>query len=95
MTVSVTQLECPRCGHRFELSETFRAHYEQEKQAAVAAALRHANAKAEAAQAEREAKIRLRERKHFARTQLDEATKRGEENLQAQLSAAAGGARKA
>ena len=83
MTVSVSQLECPRCGHRFELSETFRAHYEQEKQTAVAAALRHANAKAEAAQAEREAKIR-QQAEAVARTQLDEATKRGED-LQAQL----------
>ena len=58
MTVSVSQLECPRCGHRFELSETFRAHYEQEKQAAVAAALHHMSVKAEAAQEERETHIR-------------------------------------
>ena len=55
MTVSVSQLvKCPRCGHRFELSETFRAHYEQEKQAAVADAVHHMSVKAEAAQAERE-----------------------------------------
>ncbi len=50
MTVSVSQLvKCPRCGHRFELSETFRAHYEQEKQAAVADAVHHMSVKAEAA----------------------------------------------
>ena len=59
MNVSVSQLvKCPQCGHRFELSETFRAHYEQEKQAAVADAVHHMSVKAEAAQAEREEAIR-------------------------------------
>ncbi len=34
------QVECPRCGHRFELSETFRAQFEAEKRSEIDAALR-------------------------------------------------------
>ena len=85
MTVSVTQLECPRCGHRFELSETFRAHYEQEKRTAVDGALRRANAKAEAALTEREEAIRAEAQAQHER-QLAEIAQR-EETLQAQLQA--------
>ena len=84
MNVSVSQLvKCPQCGHRFELSETFRAHYEQEKQAAVADAVHHMSVKAEAAQEEREAHIRA-EAATAARAKLAESAQR-EESLQVQL----------
>ncbi len=37
---SINQLvECPHCGERFELSETFRAHFESEKRREINAAL--------------------------------------------------------
>ncbi len=51
---SISQLvECPRCGERFKLSETFRAHYEEEKRRAVEDALRDSEVRirAEAEQA--------------------------------------------
>ncbi len=83
MTVSVSQLECPRCGHRFELSETFRAHYEQEKQAAVADAVHHMSVKAEAARAEREEAIRAEAQAQHEQQLADSANR--EELLQAQL----------
>ncbi len=38
---NINQLvECPRCGERFELSETFRAHFEAEKRREINTALR-------------------------------------------------------
>ena len=84
MTVSVSQLvKCPRCGHRFELSETFRAQYEQEKQAAVADAVHHMSVKAEAAQAEREEAIRAEAQAQHEQQLADSANR--EELLQAQL----------
>ena len=39
------KVECPRCGNRFALSETFRAHFEAEKQTEIAAALQDREAK--------------------------------------------------
>ncbi len=84
MTVSVSQLvKCPRCGHRFELSETFRAQYEQEKQAAVADAVHHMSVKAEAARAEREEAIRAEAQAQHEQQLADSAQR--EELLQAQL----------
>ena len=83
MTVSISQLECPRCGHRFELSETFRAHYEQEKQAAVADAVHHMSVKAEAARAEREEAIRAEARAQHEQQLADSAQR--QESLQVQL----------
>ena len=83
MTVSVSQLECPRCGHRFELSETFRAHYEQEKQAAVADAVHHMSVKAEAEQAEREEAIRAEAQAQHEQQLADSAQR--QESLQTQL----------
>ena len=44
-TVDPVQLvECPRCAHRFELSETFRAHFEDEKRTAIDIAVRESEA---------------------------------------------------
>ena len=86
MTVSVSQLvKCPRCGHRFELSETFRAQYEQEKQAAVADAVHHMSVKAEAERAAHEARIRAEAQEQRER-ELAESEQR-EEALQEQLQA--------
>ncbi len=38
-------VECPRCGNRFELSETFRAQFEAEKRREIDTALRDNEAK--------------------------------------------------
>ena len=38
-------VECPRCGNRFELSETFRAQFEEEKRRDIANALSESEAK--------------------------------------------------
>ena len=41
MASNFSQLvECPRCGNRFELSETFRAQFEAEKRSEIDIALR-------------------------------------------------------
>ena len=46
---SISQLvKCPRCGNRFELSETFRAHFEAEKRNDIANALRESEARVRA-----------------------------------------------
>lgn len=37
-------VECPRCTHRFELSETFRAYFEEEKRNAIDIAVRESEA---------------------------------------------------
>ena len=86
MNVSVSQLvKCPQCGHRFELSETFRAQYEQEKQAAVADAVHHMSVKAEAARAAHEARIRAEAQEQRERELVESAQR--EEALQEQLQA--------
>ena len=46
MAGNISQLvECPRCGNRFELSETFRAHFEEEKRREIENALRDSEAR--------------------------------------------------
>ena len=37
-------VECPRCRHRFELSETFRAQFDEEKSKAIDIAVRESAA---------------------------------------------------
>lgn len=86
MNQSISQLvECPRCGNRFELSETFRKHFEAEKQADVAAAVRDRETQLVAAQQEREEAIRA-ELVTANEEQLAESAER-EKALQEQLQA--------
>lgn len=58
MNANQQRVECPRCGHQFELSETFRAHFEAEQKQAVAAAIKRRDEQMEATLREREAAIR-------------------------------------
>ena len=47
MNGNPSEIQCPNCGHQFPLGETFRAHYEEERRKAVAAALERARAENE------------------------------------------------
>ena len=54
------QVECPRCGNRFELSETFRAQFEAEKRREIDIALRDNEARIRA-EAEKASQAKLTE----------------------------------
>jgi len=73
-TSNINQLvECPRCGNQFELSETFRAHFEAEKQREVENAVRESEARIRA-DVEQASESKLAER--------DERVKKLEQQLE-------------
>ncbi len=93
----ISQLvECPRCGHEFELSETFRAHFEAEKRREIDIALRDNEAKirAEAEEAKETALAESAEQVKTLEAQL-KADKRAQDTREKQIRADAEQAKQA
>ncbi len=88
---SISQLvKCPRCGNRFELSETFRAHFEEEKRNEVAKAVREhaAGIRAEAVK-DSQAKLAETEQQVTDLKAQVEAEKEAQEKREAEIRAEA------
>ena len=83
-------VECPRCGERFELSETFRAHFEEEKRNEVAKAVREhaARIRAEAVK-DSQAKLAETEQQVTDLKAQVEAEKEAQEKREAEIRAEA------
>ncbi len=89
-------VECPRCGHEFELSETFRAQFEAEKRREINIALRDNEAKilAEAEKAKQAAVAESAEKAEALQAKL-EADRKAQEKREKQLLADAKQAKEA
>lgn len=88
---NINQLvECPRCGNQFELSETFRAHFEEEKRREVENAVQESEKRiradveqdSEAELAERDKQVKKLEKQLET---IEEAQKVRESNIRAEL----------
>jgi len=97
MAGSTSQLvECPRCGNRFELSETFRAHFEAEMRKEFDNALRDSEAKirAEAEQASKAERVKSEKQVKDLQVQL-QTNQEAQEKREAEIRAEAEQASKA